>query len=111
MKTHSEIIDEAYETISEMHEKLFAGSQMHKSWDFDIVKGESVGEGLVEIIRSHDELVELHVLPTTKIGRSAWTYEVWPIFQEDGPGKAIPATNLNVACIEFIATQFRMKIP
>lgn len=110
MKTHSETIDEAYETIVEMHEKIFAGSQMHKSWDFDIVKGESVGEGLVEIIRSHDELVELHVLPTTKIGRAAWTYEVWPIFPNDGPGNAIKATNLRAACIDFVTTQVNMRM-
>jgi len=108
MKTHDEALDEAFQLLSEQHLKVFGRCVMSRDWDFDFEYKE---EGSKEFcIRSKDELAELHVVPTTCIGRAAWAYEVWPVFPNDGPGNEMKFRSLHDAVLAFIKLQLEMKL-
>jgi hypothetical protein len=108
MKTHDEAISEAFHRLSNQHTKVFGRCEMSSDWGFDFEYKE---EGSKEFcIRSKDELVELHVVPTTSIGRAAWIYEVWPIFPNDGPGNEMKFRSLRDAVLAFIKLQLEMKL-
>lgn len=108
MKTHDEAISVAFELLSEQHLKVFGRCVMSRDWDFSLEYADDDTKKFC--IRSNDELVELHVVPTTCIGRGAWAYEVWPIFPNDGPGNEMKFRSLNDAVLAFIKLQLEMKL-
>jgi hypothetical protein len=108
MKTHDEALDEAFQLLSEQHLKVFGRCVMSRDWDFSLEYADNDAKQFC--IRSRDELVELHVVPTTRIGRAAWAYEVWPVFPNDGPGNEMKFASLRDAVLAFIKLQLEMKL-
>jgi hypothetical protein len=105
MKTHTQVIDEAHDVLSELSNELFKDCHMPNSWDitFDKVDGD-------EVIVSNDGLVELHLVPTRQLGRGAFKYEVFRIFPNDGPDDGRVFISLQEAAHWFLHCQIQMRM-
>jgi hypothetical protein len=102
---HRRWIDKAHDAISELSNDLYKDCHMPNSWDIGIDK---VNE--VEFIHSNDRLVELHLVPTNSMGRSAFKYEVFRIFPNDGPDDGRVFSSLQDAAHWFIHCQIQMRM-
>ena len=105
MKTHTQVIDEAHEVVSELSGDLFKDCHLPNSWDIGIRKQDGV-----EIIHSNDDYVELHIVPTMQLGRGAYKYEVFRIFPNDGPDDGRVFISLQEAAHWFLHCQIQMRM-
>ena len=105
MKTHTQVIDEVHEAISELSNELFKDCHMPNSWDIGIGKANEV-----EFIHSNDGLIELHLIPTQSFGRAAFKYEVFRIFPNDGPDDGRVFSSLQDAAHWFLHCQIQMRM-
>jgi hypothetical protein len=105
MKTHTQLIDEAHEVVSELSCDLFKDCHLPNSWDIGIDKANEV-----EFIHSNDGLVELHLVPTMQLGRGAFKYEVFRIFPNDGPDDGRVFSSLQEAAHWFLHCQIQMRM-
>ena len=105
MKTHTQAIDDAHDAITELSILLYGECNMPNSWDIGIRKQDGV-----EIIHSNDDYVELHLVPTNSLGRSAFKYEVFRIFPNDGPDDGKVFSSLQDAAHWFLHCQIQMRM-
>ena len=105
MKTHTQVIDDAHDAITELSVLLYGECSMPNSWDIGIRKQDGV-----EIIHSNDDYVELHLVPTQSFGRAAFKYEVFRIFPNDGPDDGKVFRNLEEATHWFLHCQIQMRM-
>jgi hypothetical protein len=105
MKTQTQVIDEAHDAITELSVLLYGECSMPNSWDIGIRKQDGV-----EIVHSNDDYVELHLVPTNSMGRSAFKYEVFRIFPNDGPDDGRVFSSLQDAAHWFLHCQIQMRM-
>lgn len=105
MKTHTQVIDDAHDAITELSVLLYGECNMPNSWDIGIRKQDGV-----EIIHSNDDYIELHLVPTNSIGRAAFKYEVFRIFPNDGPDDGRVFSSLQDAAHWFLHCQIQMRM-
>jgi len=81
MTTHDLAINAAYDALVDTYTKIFGKMWVNTvgpAMDFEIAN-----DGQQEVIRSKDGFVELLAEQTTVIGREAWKYSVYPVFDDD----------------------------
>jgi len=105
MKTHTQVIDDAHDAITELSVLLYGECSMPNSWDIGIRKQDGV-----EIVHSNDDYVELHLVPTNSMGRAAFKYEVFRIFPNDGPDDGRVFSILQDAAHWFLHCQIQMRM-
>lgn len=107
MKTHSEAVDEMYDELHSLYEKVLGPMWLESNdntWSFDIEKMEGQ-----DIIRSSDGMVEIMVEQTNSIcRRTAWKYMVYAVYDDD-IGEMYEYNWRNAAAHKFMEIQLSMK--